>query len=149
MYCSCSCNNNFTPLKNWVSEKTKSDDMKHSDMKILIVDDEQEVGRLLTKFLSGTFETSAVLDLGSAEMILKENAPDLMILDNNLPDGSGIESISHFLSLAPAMKIIIISAMGHLSERALANGAVAFLEKPLSMVALKERILWVEQQYSK
>lgn len=120
---------------------------KHSDMKILIVDDEEELGRLLRRFLGSAFEVSAVLDLGSAERALKEGAPDVMILDNNLPDGSGIESIPHFLSLAPPMKVIVISAMSHLSERAMANGAIAFLEKPLSLSMLKEKVLCVEREY--
>lgn len=111
-------------------------------MKILIVDDEQDVGNLLQKFLSRSFEAVAVFDLSSAKARVQEWLPDLMILDNNLPDGSGIETIPQFLSMAPRLQIIAISAMGHLGDSALTNGALCFLEKPLSLPVLKEKILW-------
>jgi DNA-binding NtrC family response regulator len=109
--------------------------------KILIVDDEEDVGRLLKRFLGKRFEAEAVLDLRSAEAYLANHAPDVVLLDNNLPDGSGIEYIPALKQHLPHVQVIAISAMGHLHDRAIELGAFVFLEKPLSMPVLQTHII--------
>lgn len=110
--------------------------------KVLIIDDEIEVGLLLQKFLTRRhFEAQAVQDLASARLAIQSFAPDVLILDNNLPDGSGIETIPEFRTLSPGLQVIAISAMSHLHDRALEQGAFSFLEKPLSLSILQDNIL--------
>lgn len=110
--------------------------------KVLIVDDEIEVGLLLQKFLTRRhFEAQSVQDLASARQAIQSFSPDVLILDNNLPDGSGIETIPEFKTISSELQIIAISAMSHLHDRALEQGAFSFLEKPISLSTLQDNIL--------
>ena len=56
-----------------------------------------------------------------------------MILDNKLPDGYGVDFISHIKKNYPAVKIIMISGFdGAVKDVALENGADIYLEKPFT-----------------
>jgi DNA-binding response OmpR family regulator len=63
--------------------------------------------------------------------------PDMIILDHNMPDGFGIETIASLKALHAAVKIVVISAMGNLKPLALEKGADHFIEKPISFSALE------------
>ncbi len=109
--------------------------------KVLIVDDEEEIGLLMKRILRNKFaviEHALTLKEGlSFAGILK---PNIILLDNNLPDGSGIERLEEFRTAAPDTCIIVVSAMTHLGKTALENGAFAFIEKPLSFNRIMETI---------
>jgi len=100
---------------------------------ILIVDDEVEVCQLIADFLrrknqNVSYSTSLKDGLEKFE----KSPADLLILDHNMSDGSGIEYIETFKKLNGSLKIVIISAMSNLKDEALAKGADHFLEKPIS-----------------
>jgi DNA-binding response OmpR family regulator len=64
----------------------------------------------------------------------------VIILDNKLPDGYGVDFISWLKKKYPSIKIIMISGFSTARDVALANGADAFLEKPFSMGKVNETI---------
>ena len=104
---------------------------------ILVIDDELEVCILLQNFLvkkNNLASYSTTLKEGIAKF--EKMTPDLLILDHNLPDGYGIESIPLFKKLNSSIRIIIMSAMSNLKNEALAKGADHFLEKPISFSSL-------------
>ena len=108
---------------------------------VLIVDDEEEIGLLLKRILRKKFEIiehALTLKEGLAYSLLLK--PNIILLDNNLPDGSGIERLSEFTASYPDACIIIVSAMTHLQDQALENGAFAFIEKPWSFDKIIETI---------
>lgn len=112
-----------------------------SDRKILIIDDEEEIGFILKRILRKKFSSiDLALNLKNGLERAIESQPDILLLDNNLPDGSGIEQISLFRKAIPNACIIIISAMTHLAPLALEKGAYAFLEKPLSSEKIMDTI---------
>lgn len=103
--------------------------------KILIVDDEGDVCYLLSKLLKQKeLEFEHVNTLEQAETMLKEDTPDIIFLDHNLPDGLGINFIDHIRNNYPGIKIVMITAHDSIvtKNRALKKGADFFIAKPFT-----------------
>jgi two-component system OmpR family response regulator len=99
----------------------------------LIVDDEIEICQLLVSYLKRKkIDSFYALTLGDALAKAEKQKPDIIFLDNNLPDGSGISHILEFKKINSTTKIIIISARTNLEESAIESGATGFLSKPIS-----------------
>jgi DNA-binding NtrC family response regulator len=100
--------------------------------KVLIVEDEGDMCLLLNIMLNGKeMELEHVKNLAAAEEFLTQENPAVVILDNKLPDGFGLDFISHIKQNYPAIKIIMISGYdGAVKDVALEAGADIFLEKP-------------------
>ena len=65
--------------------------------RILIVDDEPQIGDVLNAYLQREgFQTVLRDSIASARAMLNEQPPDLMILDITLPDGSGLDLLREF-----------------------------------------------------
>ncbi|MCE3226381.1 MAG: response regulator receiver protein [Bacteroidetes bacterium] len=108
---------------------------------ILIVDDEPEVCVLIGNYLER--KNKKVLwssTLYDALYKFEKVKPNLLILDHNMPDGYGIDNIPKFKQINNTSRIVVMSAMGNLRERALESGADHFLEKPISFSSLNEII---------
>src|SRR5689334_4520245 len=104
-------------------------------MKVLIIDDELDVCYLLSGMLSKKkLKTSYVNTLTDAETALRNDTPDLIFLDNHLPDGYGLDFIGYIRKNLPQTKIIMITAHDSAEERnrAYREGVDLFLSKPFS-----------------
>lgn len=109
--------------------------------KVLVVDDEAEIGLLLKRILKQKFSVvEHALTLEAGLVFSQQLQPTIILLDNNLPDGSGIDRLHEFRNVCPDSCIIVISAMTHLRMQALSKGAMAFIEKPLSFDRLIQTI---------
>ncbi len=105
-----------------------------STKKILAVDDGGEIGLVLEMILNDKeFELDYVNSILSADEYLERYKPSLIILDNQLPDGFGVDFISYVRQKYPSIKIMMISGFSSARDVALENGADAFLEKPFSL----------------
>ncbi|TMI74857.1 MAG: response regulator [Bacteroidetes bacterium] len=114
---------------------------KKAVKKALVVEDEGEMGLLLNLFLDEKdFELDYVQDLVHAEEYLENEQPAVVILDNRLPDGFGVDFIGFIKKKYPAIKIIMISGFPSAGDIAMENGADAFLEKPFTRGHLYETI---------
>ena len=112
--------------------------------KILVVEDEGQIGLVLNMILSDRhFDLDYVNNLLDAQEYLEKNKPSIVILDNKLPDGFGVDFISYIKRKFPSIKIIMISGFSTARDVALENGADMFLEKPFSMDAVNEAIDFV------
>lgn len=111
--------------------------------KVLIIEDEGDMCLLLNIMLtSKDMELDHVKSLASAEEYLQKEQPPVVILDNKLPDGFGIDFINHIKVNCPATKIIMISGFdGSAKDVALYNGADIFLEKPFTKDQLYNAII--------
>lgn len=112
---------------------------------VLIVDDEEGIRESLT----GIFEDEGytVLAVSSGEealKILKEQSPDLILLDVWLPGIDGIQTLKDIKNLKPELPVIMISGHANieLAVNATRMGAYDFLEKPLSL----EKVLLVSKR---
>ena len=109
--------------------------------KILVVDDDGQMGLVLDMVLhESRFELDYVNSLLSADEYLKKQQPLAVILDNQLPDGYGLDFIVYLKQRYPALKIIMISGFGLAREAALENGADMFFEKPFNLDEFNEGI---------
>ena len=110
--------------------------------KILIIEDEGDMCLLLHILLNGKeMELEHVKDLSSAQEYLAQEQPAVVILDNKLPDGFGVDFISHIKQNYPAIRIIMISGYDASAEDvALENGADIFLQKPFTRDQLYQSI---------
>jgi two-component system OmpR family response regulator len=102
--------------------------------KILIIEDEGEMCLLLNILLSEEdIELEHVKNLSAAEEYFSKQLPSLIILDNKLPDGFGVDYISHVKKKYPSVKIVMITGFdASAKDVAIENGADLFLEKPFT-----------------
>jgi two-component system OmpR family response regulator len=102
--------------------------------KVLIVEDEGDMCLLLNILLNGDeMELDHVQNLVAADEYLQKEVPSVIILDNKLPDGFGVDFISYIKKKYPGVGIIMISGFdASARDVALENGADIFLEKPFT-----------------
>lgn len=109
--------------------------------KMLVVEDQGETCLILDLILSDRkFELDYVNNLLDADEYLSKNKPSMIILDNKLPDGFGVDFISYVKKKYPKIKIIMISGFSTARDVAMENGADAFLDKPFSMENVNDTI---------
>jgi len=109
----------------------------------LIIDDEVDICFLLRSILAAKNTTvDCAHSIKAAREMMANHQPDIVFLDNFLPDGIGMEFISYTRASCPDAKIIMISAHDSLlnQQRALMNGAQKFLPKPFMVEDLDETI---------
>ncbi len=101
---------------------------------VLIVEDEGDMCLLINILLSGKgIKLDHVQTLAAAESYLQEKEPQVVILDNRLPDGFGLDFIPVLKKTYPAIKIIMISGFDRsAADVALENGADTYLSKPFT-----------------
>jgi two-component system, OmpR family, response regulator len=110
--------------------------------KILIVEDEGEMCLLLNILLDAKeMELDHVKYLSNAKDYLEKEQPSVVLLDNKLPDGYGVDFISYIKTNYPETKVIMISGFDSSArDVALENGADDYIEKPFTRVQLFESI---------
>ncbi len=101
---------------------------------VFVVEDDASTRAMLIDKISRSERhdvTGAVGSLSSARRALKEEQPDILLVDLQLPDGSGIDLISEQTLRNPALPILVISIFGD-EERvvnAIGAGAQGYLLK--------------------
>lgn len=112
-----------------------------SRKKIVIIDDEEDLCHLMKRyFLELNHEVFLANTLRSGLSLMAEVSPDVVFIDNNLPDGLGWEKMSHLMEQFPRCKINLISAFEYVPPDLKGGGniSVNILEKPLRLNTLKD-----------
>src|SRR5580692_2893116 len=111
--------------------------------KVLIVDDELDICYLLSGILKQrNFRTGFVNSLSDAVNALRVDRPSLLVLDNHLPDGFGLDFIPYVKENYPDVKVIMITAHdGSLERKQAQEGGVdLFIAKPLNRKMINDAI---------
>ena len=110
--------------------------------KLLIVEDDQRIGKLLVQFLrSEHFEVDWVATGEAAVEFITKTPPDLVILDLMLPKMDGIEVCEHIRPAFQNCILMLTASEGDLQEvTALNAGIDDFLSKPIRTHILLARI---------
>lgn len=117
--------------------------MKADVPKVLIVDDEMDICYLLTgMFRNKNVPSKYANSLAEAQVLMQKDNPSILILDNHLPDGLGVQFLEYVKKYYPDTKIIMITAHDTQSDKniALKKGADYFIGKPFSISAVKKTI---------
>lgn len=109
---------------------------------VAILDDEAEIRRILADALAEAgFRTATFSRATEFEAALKRTAPDVCLVDLNLPDRDGL-ALVHRLALESGATIIIISGRANTSDRVtgLELGADDYIIKPFAPAEVVARI---------
>lgn len=108
--------------------------MNNSDVKILIVDDEQIVRDSLTHwFEEDGYQVSSAADAFDVLRDLQPGKYDIMLVDIKMPKMSGLELLEKVREIDPDCIVIIITAYASVPSavQALKNGAFDYVTKPI------------------
>lgn len=112
-------------------------------MKALIIDDEIDICYLLGGLLrNNNIQCSYVNSISEAKVALQKQCPEIIFLDNHLPDGMGIDFISYVKKNYSSSKLIMITAYATPAEKrkALLAGADMFIAKPFSRDTINKTV---------
>jgi len=121
-----------------------------SSINILIVEDDPillETYQTLISRESGFIVSGAYTSFENAEIKLKAQNPDVILLDIQLPGISGIEAIPLIRNYLPRVNIIILTVFESEQQifQALNNGAAGYLTKDSSSIKIIEAIREVHE----
>lgn len=109
--------------------------------KVLIIDDEVDFCLLLKAYLTRhNYDVYYSHTLAAGVEQAKKISPEIIFLDNNLPDGLGWEMASYFLEAYPHVQLNLISAYHPDLPSVKVTPALKIWEKPISLREL-ERFL--------
>ena len=119
--------------------------MHHDLVDVLIIEDENELARLHAELiqkhprmrLAGT-----AASLSQARQMLNARPPQLVLLDNYLPDGKGVTLMTDPLLANANCSVIFITAASDMEtcSQAIRNGAFDYILKPVSWKRLSQSL---------
>lgn len=107
-----------------------------ASQKALLIDDDTTIGAAINLALSlEGFETHYQTTVVGIEVVVRELAPDIIVLDVEIGTKNGIDSVPAIRKIAPVTPIIFISSHHEkeFSVRAIEERAVAYLKKPFDV----------------
>ena len=112
---------------------------------IVIVDDDTDVRMLIRTRLrrSGHFTVVGEgADGSEAVALAEEHRPALMLLDISMPGVDGLEALPRVLEASPTTRVVVFTGFEEkgLADRTRELGAVAFIEKSVSLGSLVEQL---------
>ena len=117
---------------------------------ILVVDDDKDIGEIITEYLSAhdEYEVTYVENALAAMNLLKRESFNLVITDMLMPDINGIELTEHIFTNYPKTKVLACSGGGSSGrlvagmalDQALQEGADNALMKPFTEEELKAKV---------
>jgi len=108
--------------------------------RILVVDDEPDIRRLISEILQDEgYQVATAENAAEAKELKKSTAPNLILLDIWMPDSDGITLLREWVAEKKLLcPVVMMSGHGSVEAAVEATrlGAYDFLEKPLSMAKL-------------
>lgn len=99
---------------------------------ILIIDDEEQLRKLLSRIISlEGFTVEQAGTLKSAWTALTHKETDIVLCDVKLPDGDGVQFVKELKQKFPLIEIILLTAFGNIPDgvQAIKNGAFDYITK--------------------
>lgn len=109
---------------------------------VLVVDDDDEIRRLLVRYLGGHgFDVIAVATAAQSRATIASRSVDVILLDLGLPDEDGLSHLRHLQAVWHG-PVIVVSGRGETVERVvgLELGADDYVTKPFDFRELVARI---------
>jgi len=107
--------------------------------KILIIDDETDFCMIMKNyFMKKGYDVSLAYTLKEGMALVKEIRPDILFLDNNLPDGDGWDAVEQIVEIIPQIRAYLVSAHRDKSTVRLRGKNIVIWEKPISFENLNQ-----------
>ncbi|MBA2880530.1 two-component system NtrC family response regulator [Desulfosalsimonas propionicica] len=109
-------------------------------IKLLIVDDEASIRRLIEKEIGSERRiVTGVETLAAARTVMEKQQFDVVILDIRLPDGNGMDVLVELQETAPEIQVIVITGHGDVDNavQAMKTGAYDYITKPFDLQRLE------------
>lgn len=100
--------------------------------KLLIIDDEDQIRKLLSRLLElEGYEVYQAADFRSGLKQTELISPEVILCDVRLPDGNGVDIIDKIKKICPETEIIMLTAHGNIADgvQAIKNGAFDYITK--------------------
>ena len=106
---------------------------------IYVVDDDSDMREVLSLALESKFQVKTFSTAGSAIEIIKDDPPDLILLDIGLPDMSGVDALREIKKLHPEALVIMVTASTDINTAisTMKLGASDYMTKPINVDALE------------
>ena len=111
--------------------------------KVLVVDDSDFMRMMLKNMLSESGHTIVEADNGkNALRVLEKEKPDVCILDINMPEMNGLDTLRHIVANYENTRVIMLSAlcMESIVREAMEIGTSAFVAKPFQADSIIRRV---------
>ena len=108
---------------------------------ILVVDDEPSIRHAIVR----AFADATVREAGTGEealTLVRDAYPDLVLLDQRLPDGDGLTLLAKIRAIDPELPVVLLTGHGSvdLAVEALKLGVADFVEKPFKLERLRTTV---------
>ena len=116
---------------------------KTRKMKVLVVDNETEFASTLAERLRlRKIEAKSVYSGAEALEAVTRSVPDVMILDMQMPDMTGLEVLARIKAIDPTIEVILLTGHGSFEAgiTGMELGAFDYIVKPVDLIQLMEKI---------
>ncbi|PSL49049.1 DNA-binding NtrC family response regulator [Chitinophaga niastensis] len=99
---------------------------------ILIIDDEDQLRKLLSRLLAlEGYTMHEAPNVRAAMKVLEKEEIRVILSDVKLPDGNGVELVQHIRARHPEIEVIVLTAYGNIADgvQAIKNGAFDYITK--------------------
>lgn len=111
--------------------------------RILIIEDDEDLCTMLGTILFSKHRiVESAFTLSLASSYLQRNKPDIILLDQNLPDGKGFDFLKKITLSHPNAKIVMMTSQIFKDDEQhpLKSGASYFMPKPFTLQAIVQLI---------
>jgi DNA-binding NtrC family response regulator len=109
--------------------------------RVLVLDDEVDICMMICSHLQKLhFEAEYAVSVKEGISKINASVFQLIFLDIDLKDGSGVDLISHLQKAKSNLKIIVISGYHNEVSKAMEMGASLFITKPFSIKTINEAL---------
>lgn len=118
--------------------------------RILLVDDEDQFRTTLAKRLEARGYHVIDVDNGEDAMkAIRHEDPEVVVLDQKMPDMDGVETLQQLKKIKPEVQIIMLTGHGDIELARLTgrHDVLAFMQKPAEIEELIEKIEIGRQEY--
>jgi DNA-binding NtrC family response regulator len=111
-------------------------------IRILFIDDDPQAQKTLSMVLRERYTVVSALSAAEGLEVLEKADPDVVLLDINLPDRSGLDVLDEILARPAAPPVIMLTAYGEVKfvKRAIQAGAYDYILKPYVLEQLEGTI---------
>lgn len=110
---------------------------------VLVIDDDDDIRELLSDYLvAHGYAVRVAADAASGLARIGERAPEIVLIDVDMPGLTGVDALPQIVALAPHAAVIMVSGAAdtEVATRTRALGAMGYVMKPFDFSVLSETV---------